>query len=281
MTIKKIFKKNEKLEIQYDDEKFNDSYDTIVLAIGRSPAIDSLKLSNINLNLDLDNFIIVDEQGNTNIDNVFSIGDVTNNKNKLTPVAIFHGKNLAFRLFHSEYYKKKMMDQLGSSIPTTIFYTLEYSSVGYTETDAIQKFGQNNIFVYKKEMKILQYSLGIFQLNYIKGKKVNETCFFKLIVNENDDEKIIGFHYVGPSAEEIVQSVSLAMNLNLKKYNLDMSIGIHPSILESITNLEKGVTKVYFLFFYFFFLGYWMLRLIIDCFFSNIFFDIFLMIIFS
>lgn len=35
-----------------------------------------------------------------------------------------------------------------NSIPTTVFTPLEYGTIGYSEEDAIKKFGEDNIKVY-------------------------------------------------------------------------------------------------------------------------------------
>jgi pyruvate/2-oxoglutarate dehydrogenase complex dihydrolipoamide dehydrogenase (E3) component len=46
-----------------------------------------------------------------------------------------------------------------SHIPTTVFSPIEYSYVGLSEEEAIQKYGEDNIEVYQKETTPLQYSI--------------------------------------------------------------------------------------------------------------------------
>jgi pyruvate/2-oxoglutarate dehydrogenase complex dihydrolipoamide dehydrogenase (E3) component len=43
----------------------------------------------------------------------------------------------------------------------------------------------------------------------------------KLICLKSEDEKVIGIHYFGPSADEVIQGYAVAMKLGLKKEHLD------------------------------------------------------------
>ncbi len=52
---------------------------------------------------------------------------------------------------------------------------------------------------------------------------------------------MLGLHYAGPNAGEIMQGFAVAMKLGLTKAVLDSTIGIHPTIAEELTNMT--VTK--------------------------------------
>lgn len=62
-----------------------------------------------------------------------------------------------------------------------------------------------------------------------------------MITNLADDERILGMHYVGPSAEEIIGGFAVAMKLGMTKADLDMTLGVHPSISEDFFAVD--VTK--------------------------------------
>ena len=117
-------------------------------------------------------------------------------------------------------------------IPTTIFSPTEYSFVGLSEEEAIKAIGEENVEVYHRETTPLQYSL------YKDNKKV---AYMKVIVDKTKDEKVVGIHYFGPAADEIIGGFVVAMKLGMTKAHLDSVIGIHPSISEDMFNLE--VTK--------------------------------------
>lgn len=64
----------------------------------------------------------------------------------------------------------------------------------------------------------------------------------KVITHKMEDsEKVIGIHYYGPSADEMISGYAVAMKLGLTKSNLDLSLGVHPSVSESLFNLD--ITK--------------------------------------
>lgn len=54
-------------------------------------------------------------------------------------------------------------------------------------------------------------------------------------------QRVVGMHYFGPSADEIIGGYAVAMKLGLRKEHLDGSIGVHPSTSEEFFNMD--VTK--------------------------------------
>lgn len=64
----------------------------------------------------------------------------------------------------------------------------------------------------------------------------------KVIVDKStDEEKVLGIHYFGPAADEVIGGFAVAMKLGLTKKDLDSTIGIHPSTSEDLFNME--ITK--------------------------------------
>ena len=113
-----------------------------------------------------------------------------------------------------------------------MFSPTEYSFVGLNEQEAIKKFGEDNIEVYHREVTPLQFSI-------VKGNM--KTAYMKIICHRGDNERVLGMHYFGPSADEVIAGYAVAMKLGLKKEHLDSSIGIHPSVSEDFFNME--ITK--------------------------------------
>uniref|UniRef100_A0A672GNQ3 thioredoxin-disulfide reductase (NADPH) n=1 Tax=Salarias fasciatus TaxID=181472 RepID=A0A672GNQ3_SALFA len=69
----------------------------------------------------------------------------------------------------------------------------------------------------------------------------NNRCYAKLICNKLDNDRVIGFHYLGPNAGEVTQGFGAAMKCGVTKEQLDGTIGIHPTCAEVFTTLD--VTK--------------------------------------
>ena len=92
------------------------------------------------------------EAEQTNVPNIYAIGDVLDDKPELTPMAIQSGKLLARRLAG---VSEVLTDY--ANVCTTVFTPLEYGCCGYSEEDAsIEKYGEedvkvsNNFISYKK-----------------------------------------------------------------------------------------------------------------------------------
>ena len=113
-------------------------------------------------------------------------------------------------------------------IPTTIFSPTEYSFIGLSESESERAYGKDNIEIYHREATPLQYSIY---------KNNTKLAYMKVIVNILDD-KVVGLHYFGPAADEVVGGFAVAMKLGMTKSDLDSTIGIHPSTSEDLFNLD-------------------------------------------
>lgn len=147
---------------------------------------------------------------------------------ELTPVAIQVGVKLAHRLFGGS---KEAMDYI--NICTTVFTPIEYSCVGLSEDDAIARFGQDAIEVYHREFEPLEWSLS--------QNRHESSGFTKVIVDKSKNENVLGIHYVGPNAGEVMQGYGVAMKQGLTFTELSDTVGIHPTSSEEIVALT--VTK--------------------------------------
>ena len=95
---------------------------------------------------------MVDEQERTNVPHIYAVGDVLHGKLELTPTAIKAGKLLAERLAG---VSTDLMDY--ESIPTTVFTPLEYGTVGLTEVEAKERFGEDNVATYHTKFQPLEW----------------------------------------------------------------------------------------------------------------------------
>lgn len=57
------------------------------------------------------------------------------------------------------------------------------------------------------------------------------------VITERVSTRVVGIHYYGPGADEMISGFALAMKLGLKKNHLDSSVGIHPSTSEDLFDL--------------------------------------------
>ncbi|XP_025409963.1 thioredoxin reductase 1, mitochondrial [Sipha flava] len=221
-------KPNGKLLVTWTgDEDGQGEFDTVLVATGRRPLSDELKSSVIGLHTHPESgkFIVQNEQ--TNIPNIYAVGDVLHERPELTPVAIQAGKLLARRLYGGS---QELMDY--DDIATTVFSPLEYGCVGLTEEEAIKRYTEDNIEVYHAYYKPTEF--------FIPQKNV-KNCYLKVITLLEAPQKVLGMHFIGPQAGEVIQGYAAAIKAGLTFEHLKNTVGIHPTISEEFTRV--GITK--------------------------------------
>jgi thioredoxin reductase (NADPH) len=204
---------------------WSEEFNTIVYAIGREANLESLNLDAVGVENKW-NKIVVNEFEQTSVDNIYSLGDCTQGVPELTPAAIQGGEQLIERLYST---RKNPTDYV--NIPTTVFTPLEYSACGYSEEDAIKKFGEDGILTYHR---------NVWPLEWTVPGKPNDTCYMKMIV-EKATNVVVGLHYAGPNAGELMQGFAVAMKMKATKDVFDETVGIHPTNAEWFTGMK--VTK--------------------------------------
>ena len=182
---------DDRIKVTFSDGS-DDTYDTVLSAVGRTADTAKLGLESVNVNTNPKNRKILTKFEQTSCPNIYAVGDVMDGCPELTPVAIQAGISLARRLFGGS---KEPMDYI--NVATTVFTPIEYSCVGLSEEDAIEKYGKDNIEVYHREFLPLEWSLS--------QSRHASNAFTKIVVDKKSDERVVGIHYVGPNAGEIMQ----------------------------------------------------------------------------
>uniref|UniRef100_A0A8D0D855 thioredoxin-disulfide reductase (NADPH) n=1 Tax=Sander lucioperca TaxID=283035 RepID=A0A8D0D855_SANLU len=169
--------------------------------------------------------ISVNDEEQTNVPHIYAIGDILEGKWELTPVAIQAGRLLARRLYGGSTLKCDYVN-----VPTTVFTPLEYGSCGLSEDRATELYGQDNLEVFHSLFWPLEFT--------VPGRD-NNKCYAKIICNKLDNDRVIGFHYLGPNAGEVTQGFGVAMKCGVTKEQLDATIGIHPTCAEVRSQLFR------------------------------------------
>jgi len=218
-----------KVTAKYNDgTEFVDEFNTVIFAIGRDACTGNIGLDKVGVALNPKNGkVLHDAAERTNVDNIFAIGDVLDDKPELTPVAIQAGKYLARRLAG---VSNLLTDYV--NICTTVFTPLEYGCCGLAEEDAIAQHGEDNIEVYHQNFWPLEWTVA---------HRPENSCYLKLITLKTQNEKVIGFHYLGPNAGEVTQGFGIALKLGATKADFNNLIGIHPTTAENFTTVS--ITK--------------------------------------
>lgn len=101
-------------------------------------------------------------------------------------------------------------------VATTVFTPLEYSCVGYSEEEAIDVYEAENVEVFHMKNNPLE-TYSVKRKNH-DGKEMSNTLYYKVICIPSEKNKIVGFHYCGPNAGEVMQGFALALRLSIVFY---------------------------------------------------------------
>jgi glutathione reductase (NADPH) len=194
--------------------------DTVSLAAtGRKPNLANLGLENTEVDV-VDGAIGVKENNQTAEAHIYAIGDCTDRIN-LTPVAIKEGRILADTQFGG---KSGQMSY--ENVPSAVFSTPEAGTVGLTEAEAREKYG-DAVKVYRSKFRPMYYTLP----------DMPEKTLMKLVVDTNSD-RVLGAHMVGDYAAEIIQAVAIAINMGATKAQFDATVALHPSSAEEFVTMR-------------------------------------------
>jgi thioredoxin reductase (NADPH) len=230
---------NGKLQVVFSDvtggngAQKTEVYDTVFYATGRTPDLAGLNLPAAGVQVAPSGKLPVTDE-RTNVPHIFAVGDVCEGKQELTPVAVRAGELLAKRLFGGA---TERMDY--DLVATTVFTPMEYGTVGLSEEDAVAKYGEDDLEVYMFEFTTLELSAMHRTKHPKRGddEDMGNLCLSKLVCRKSENERVVGFHYVGPNAGELTQGFALAVRLGATKADFDSMVGIHPTDAESFCSL--------------------------------------------
>jgi glutathione reductase (NADPH) len=189
--------------------------DLLLWAVGRYPNTRGLGLEAAGVELGKNGAILVDEDNQSSVPSIYAIGDVTD-RVQLTPVAIREGQAFADTVFGD---RPSRVDY--ANIPHAVFSHPPIASVGMTEGEARDKLGTYKTYVADfRPMK-----------NVLAGR--NERSLYKLVVDEESD-KVVGIHMIGPDAPEILQAAAVAVKAGLTKAQFDETVALHPTMSEEL-----------------------------------------------
>ncbi len=187
-----------------------------LLSIGRQPNIENLGLENAGVEMSKRGLHIGDDDTRTNVSNIYAVGDVSGR------IALVNMGEIEARHAVEKAFGNKPERLNYDNICTIMFLNPEVAAVGINEQQAMEQ----NIPV--KVVK-LDYSLitRAIAMRQTQG-------FFKIIVTNDKEMRILGMRVVGAHASTAIQAIGLLIKLNMSIEVLSELIHPHPSIVEGI-----------------------------------------------
>ncbi|KAK0706951.1 hypothetical protein B0T26DRAFT_655200 [Lasiosphaeria miniovina] len=218
-----------KLTVHYKGAKGEGSVadvDHLIWAIGRTPATSGIGLEEAGVKLNEKGHVVVDQYQNTSVENIYALGDVSGEV-ELTPVALAAGRKLAARLFGPAEFKTARVDY--TNIPSVVFAHPEVGSIGLTEPQAVEKYGRENLKIYKTNFTAMYYAM-------MDPNQKGPTAY-KLIC-AGPEEKVVGLHILGLGSGEMLQGFGVAIKMGATKADFDSCVAIHPTSAEELVTLR-------------------------------------------
>lgn len=196
-------------------------FDTLIWAIGRTPNSAGLNLAAAGIEMDSHGYITTDEFQNTNITDVYAVGDVTG-RAQLTPVAIAAARRLGDRLFNHQPERRLDYD----NVPTVMFSHPPIGTIGLTEEQAREQHGE--------AVKIYQtrFTPMVSALTHHKSSTAMK------LVCVGAKERVVGCHIIGHGADEMLQGFAVAIKMGATKADFDNTVAIHPTSSEELVTMR-------------------------------------------
>ncbi|TNF49944.1 MAG: NAD(P)/FAD-dependent oxidoreductase [Bacteroidetes bacterium] len=204
-------------ELSYEDgRKEIIQVEKALLSIGRSPNVEGLGLEKAGVQMSKRGVHIGDDDTRTNVPNIYAVGDVSGR------IALVNMGEIEARHAVEKAFGNKPERLSYENVCTIMFLNPEVASVGMNEQQCLQQ----NIPV--KVVKV-DYSLITRAIAMRKTQG-----FFKIIVTNDDQMRILGMRVVGEHASTAIQAVGLLVKLHMPIEVLSELIHPHPSIVEGI-----------------------------------------------
>ena len=199
---------------QKDGSTLRETYDRVMVTIGRKPNTESIGLEHLAVKLDDKGFIKTDIHMRTDEPNIFAIGDVVGNPmlahkashEGQTAVEVIAGHKAAFE---------------PNTIPSVVYTDPEVAWCGLTETEAGEQ--GRKVAVYRFPWAASGRAITM-----------DRTDGLTKLVIDPESERVLGMGVVGAGAGELIAAGVLAVEMAALASDLKLSIHPHPTLSETV-----------------------------------------------
>lgn len=203
-----------KVSFEGDSAPATDTFDKVLLSIGRSPNGKSLGAENAGVEVDERGFIKADSQQRTNVSHIYAIGDIVGQP-MLAHKATHEGK-VAAEVISG---KKSYFD--AKTIPSVAYTDPEIAWMGLTETEAKDKG--------------IKYEKGVFPWA-ASGRAISNarTEGLTKVLLDPQSKQILGAGMVGTNAGELIAEAVLALEMGADIEDIALTVHPHPTLSETL-----------------------------------------------
>ena len=220
-----VEEKNNKLKvsIQKNGKITSESFDKALVSVGRKPNTDNLQIGNTDILIQKDGFIPVNEYQQTNLENIYAIGDIVGNP----------------MLAHKATHQGKVAAEVCAGVPSA-FDVEAIPSVVYTDPE-VAWVGVTELYAKEKN---IPFKKGEFPwVASGRATAVGSTYGKTKILFSPENNKVIGVGIVGVGAGDLISEAALAIEMGADAEDLSLTIHPHPTLGETVGLSAEVFTK--------------------------------------
>ena len=206
-------KKGIKVNFEGKDAPKTDTFDKVLVSIGRSPNGDLLDAEKAGVVIDKNGFIATNRQMKTNVDNIFAIGDIVGQP-MLAHKAV-HEAKVAAEVICGQ---KSGFDAL--TIPSVAYTDPEVAWTGKTEKELTTEG-------IKFKKGVFPWAASGRSLSIGRSEGITKGLF------DSETGKILGMGICGTNAGELISEASLAIEMGCDMSDIALTVHAHPTLSET------------------------------------------------
>ena len=221
-----VISENNSVSVNAEDSNgsnVNFEGDYCLVSVGRKPYTDGLNLSSVGINTNDKGQIEVNDKLQTNIENIYAIGDVIKGPmlaHKAEEEGVLVAEILAKQKPHINY----------NLIPNVIYTWPEVASVGKTQ----EQLSSDGI----------EFKTGQFPMRALGRARASMDIdgFVKILADKKTDE-ILGVHIIGARAADLIAEAVTAMEFRASAEDISRMSHSHPTYAEAIKEAALAATE--------------------------------------
>jgi dihydrolipoamide dehydrogenase len=209
--------------IETDGTAVIETFDRVLVAVGRRPVTAGLGLDTLGVALDPKGHIRVDERFETSVPGIHAIGDVIGGPmlaHKAEEEGIACVERIAGQAGHVNY----------EAIPNVVYTWPELASVGKTEQEC------------RAQGLEIATGTSLFAANG-RARALGERDGLVKIVADGRSDRILGLHILGPHASELIAEAGLAIEFGASAEDIARTSHAHPTLAEAVRDAALAVAK--------------------------------------
>jgi len=224
-TVKQVINSGNSVKVIASDKKGKEVVfegDYCLIAVGRKPYTKGLALENVGIKTDELGRVEVDSSLQTNIKNIYAIGDVIKGAmlaHKAEEEGVFVVESIIGEKPHINY----------NLIPGVVYTWPEVATVGQTEKQVIDSG--------------IKYNVGQFPIRALGRARASMDIMGTIkIISDKKTDEVIGVHIIAPRAADLIMEAVVAMEFRASAEDIARICHPHPTYSEAMKEAALDAT---------------------------------------